>query len=420
MTPSRAHSYWVLGVLFLVYVFNFVDRQILSILIGPIKQELGVSDTAMGFLSGPTFALFYTLAGIPIARLSDRGSRRNVIGASLVLWSGMTAVTGLSQSFWQLALARVGVGVGEAGGSPPSHSLLSDYFPPERRATALALYANGIYVGAGLAFLFGGWVVTRFDWRSAYLAVGLAGLPLALLVRATVRELPRGRWEARAGAPAPAAAPRFRDAVRILFAKRAFGFLVAGACFQSLAGYGILTWAAEFLARVHQLPRMAIGLWLGATILAGGCAGVSFGGWLTDRLGARDPRWFMRLPAVVAVAGLPFALLFLLAPTPGGALAAFAPYYAISNMYVGPLWSTAQNLARPEMRATASALLLFILNLVGLGLGPFLVGALNDALAPSHGAGAIRWSLLAVVLAGGLAAVFYWIGSRGLREDLGR
>jgi MFS family permease len=417
--PSRACSWYVLGVLFLVYVFNFVDRQILSILIGPIQQDLGVSDTMIGLLSGLNFALFYTLAGIPIARLSDRGSRRNVIAVSLLLWSAMTAASGLTRSFWQLALARVGVGVGEAGGSPPSHSLLSDYFPPERRATALALYANGIYVGAGLAFLFGGWVVTRFDWRTAYLAVGLAGLPLAVLVRATVRELPRGMWEAGTGAAVPRAAPPFLEALRTLFAKRAFGWLVAGACFQSLAGYGILTWAAEFLARVHELPRMTIGAWLGGTILAGGCAGVSFGGWLTDRLGARDARWFMRLPAVVSVAGLPFAVLFLLTPTPLGAIIAFVPYYAVSNMYVGPLWSTAQNLARPEMRATASALLLFILNLVGLGLGPLVVGALNEALAPAHGALAIRWSLLAVVLAGGLASVFYWFGSRHLREDLG-
>jgi MFS family permease len=378
----------------------------------------------MGLLSGFTFAIFYTLAGIPIARLSDRGSRRGVIAVSLLLWSAMTAATGLAQSFWQLALARVGVGVGEAGGSPPSHSLLSDYFPPQRRATALALYGNGIYVGAGLAYLLGGWVVTHFDWRAAYFGVGLAGLPLALLVRATVAELPRGLWERRTPAQlrasVAAAPPDFRGAVRELFAKPSFGWLVAAACCQSLAGYGILTWGAEFLARVHGLSRLEIGAWMGPTILLGGCAGVSVGGWLADRLGARDPRWFLGLPAVVAVASLPFAALFLLLPTPAAALAAFAPYYAISNMYVGPLWSTAQNLARPELRATASALLLFILNLVGLGLGPLAVGALNDALASSYGPGAIRWSLLAVVLSGGFAAIFYGQGSRHLAADLRR
>jgi len=432
--PSRARARVVLAVLFVVYVFNFIDRQILSILIGPIQKDLGVSDTAVGLLSGFTFAIFYTLAGIPIARFSDRGSRRGVIAVCLTLWSVMTAATGLAQSFWQLALARVGVGVGEAGGSPPSHSLLSDYFPPERRATALALYANGIYVGAGLAYLLGGWVVTHFDWRTAYFGVGLAGLPLALLVRATVREVPRGLWEqrakletragldpredSRARTGAAPAQPGFRAAVRELFAKRSFGWLVTAACCQSLAGYGILTWGAEFLARVHGLSRMEIGAWMGPIILVGGCTGVSLGGWLADRLGARDPRWFLRLPALVAVASLPFAALFLLLPTPVAALVAFIPYYAISNMYVGPLWSTAQNLARPELRATASALLLFILNLVGLGLGPLAVGALNDLLAPSYGQGAIRWSLLAVVLSGGFASVFYWQASRHLVADL--
>jgi MFS family permease len=422
-TPSRAYARYVLVLLFVVYVFNFIDRQILAILIGPIQQELGISDTAMGLLSGFSFALFYTLAGIPIARLSDRGSRRGVIAVSLALWSGMTALTGLAQSFWQLLLARVGVGVGEAGGSPPSHSLLSDYFPPERRATALALYANGVYVGAGLALFLGGWVVTHFDWRTAYFAVGLAGLPLALLVRATVREPLRGHFEARAAGRPPAAAapppPAFRAAVRELFAKPAFGWLTAAACFQSLAGYGILNWGAEFLARVHGLTRLEIGAWLGPILLVGGCTGVTAGGWLADRLGARDRRWFLRLPALVAVAGLPFAVLFLLLPDAGTALACFAPFYAISNMYVGPLWSTAQNLARPELRATASALLLFILNLIGLGLGPFAVGLANDLLAPRYGDHAIRWSLLGIVLIGGVASLFYWRGSRTLEADLG-
>lgn len=418
--PSRARAHLVLAVLFLVYVFNFVDRQILGILIGPIKADLGVSDTAIGLLSGFTFAVFYTLAGIPIARFSDRGSRRGVIAFSLALWSLMTAATGLAQNFFQLVLTRIGVGVGEAGGSPPSHSLLSDYFPPERRATALALFGNGVYVGAGLAYLLGGWVVTHFDWRTAYLAVGLAGLPLALLVLATVAELPRGLWERLAGAAprTPPPQPSFTASVREIFAKPSFGWLVAASCWQSLAGYGILTWGAEFLVRVHGLSRMQIGVWMGTILLVGGCAGVSLGGWLSDRLGARDPRWYLLLPACVAVLCLPFALLFLLLPTPFAALAAFAPYYAISNMYVGPLWATAQNLARPELRATASALLLFILNLVGLGLGPLVVGALNDALAPRFGAGAIRWSLLAVVLSGGIAALFYWRGSRELAADL--
>ncbi|MEE9606331.1 MAG: MFS transporter [Myxococcota bacterium] len=413
---SRAYANYVLGVLFVVYVFNFVDRQVLSILIDPIKRDLGVSDTMMGFLVGFSFVVFYTFAGIPIARWADRSSRRNVIGFSLALWSVMTALSGQARGFAQLALARVGVGVGEAGGTPPSHSLISDYFPPERRATALALYANGIYVGAGLGIMVGGYALSYFgDWRTAFYVVGLAGLPLVLLVLFSVRELPRGASEA---GPAASETPALGEVFRFLFSKRSFRWLVVGACCQAIAGYGILNWGPVFLGRVHDMAPAAIGQWLGPTIMFGGCVGVTLGGWLADRIGARDPRWYMRMPAIASVAGLPFAVGFLLLGDARSAMFAFVPFYMVSNMYVGPLWATTQNLARPAMRATASALLLFILNLVGLGAGPFLVGVLNDRLAAEYGPLAVRYSLLLVALVGGLASVPFWLGSSSLREDL--
>jgi len=416
VNTSRPYASYVLGVLFLVYVFNFIDRQVLAILIEPIRQDLGVSDTAMGFLAGFAFALFYTAAGIPIARWADTGSRRTVIGFSLVLWSAMTAISGVTRSFFELALARIGVGVGEAGGTPPSHSLISDYFPPERRATALALYGNGIYVGSGLGIMAGGYLLDTFgDWRTAFVVVGLAGLPLALLVRFTVRELPRGASEQAAVEEEPAG---FMEVFRFLFSRRAFRWLVAGACCQALFGYGVLTWGAVFLGRVHGMPWAEVASWFGPTIIVGGCTGVSFGGWLADRLGARDARWYMRLPAIVSFAMLPFMAGFLLLGEPLPALACFVPAYMIANMYVGPLWSTAQNLARPSMRATASAVLLLILNIVGLGLGPFLVGLLNDVLTARFGAEAVRWSLLLVAGIGGSGGFFFWIGSSSLREDL--
>ncbi len=413
---SRAYANYVLAVLFVVYVFNFIDRQVLSILIDPIKQELGVSDTAMGLLVGFTFVVFYTLAGIPIARWADRGSRRAVITFSLVLWSVMTAASGLARNFAQLALMRVGVGIGEAGGTPPSHSLISDYFPPQRRATALAVYANGIYVGAGLGILVGGTALASFgDWRTAFYAVGLAGVPLALLVRFTVREPRRGASDPNL---APGDAPAFGEVFRFLFSKRSFLWLVVGACCQAISGYGILNWGPVFLGRVHEMPPASIGQWLGLTIMLGGCVGVTLGGWLADRLGARDARWTLRMPAIASVAAVPFAIGFLLAGEAEIAMLSFVPFYAISNMYVGPLWSTAQNLAPPAMRATASAILLFILNIVGLGAGPFLIGFLNDQLAGVYGDLAIRYSLLLAALFGGLASVFFWKGSATLREDL--
>ncbi len=415
--PSNAYRYYVLAVLFLVYVFNFIDRQVLSILIDPIKADLEVSDTQMGLLVGLAFALFYTLAGIPIARWADTGSRRTVIVFSLSLWSLMTAASGLARSFATLALARIGVGIGEAGGTPPSHSLLSDYFPPERRATALALYGNGIYVGAGLGIMAGGLLKDYFgDWRTAFFAVGLAGLPLALLAWFSIREVPRGAADA---APTGAAEPPgFGQVMGFLFSRRSFLWLVVGACFQAMSGYAILNWGAVFLGRVHGMGYGEIGQLLGPMIMFGGCTGVTFGGWLTDRLGARDARWYMRLPALMAVLGLPFAFAFLVADAIPVVIGAFVVFYTVSNMYVGPLWSTAQNLARPEMRATASAVLLFILNIVGLGLGPFLIGLANDLLAARFGDLAVRYSLTGIVLVGGLAALPFWLGARTLREDL--
>ncbi len=413
--PSRRRANYVLGVLFLVYVFNFIDRQVLSILIGPIKADLEISDTVMGLLAGPAFALFYTLAGIPIARWADRANRTTVIALSLTLWSGMTALSGLAKGAVLFALARVGVGVGEAGGSPPSHSLISDYYPPERRATALAFYAYGIYVGSGLAFIFGAWINQNADWRTVYYILGLTGIPLALLLKMTVRELPRGSSEVVAIDLEPVS---FGEVVRHLARRRSFVFLVVAASCQSILGYGMLGWAAEFMLRVHEMQRIDVGLWLGLIVMFAGCTGVGIGGWVSDKLGARDVRWYMRFPAIISVLSMPLAFAFLFLEGPVAALLAFVPFYLIANMYVGPLWSIGQNLVRPNMRATTSAILLLVLNIFGLGGGVFLVGFLNDQLAATYGQIAIRYSLAVVVAIGGASSLFFWLGSAYLPEDL--
>jgi len=210
----------------------------------------------------------------------------------------------------------------------------------------------------------------------------------------------------------------FWDVFRFLFSRRSFVWLVVGACCQAVFGYGILTWGAVFLGRVHGMPWAEVATWFGPTIMVGGCVGVTTGGWLADRLGARDARWYMRMPALVSVGMVPFGLGFLMLGDPVSALVSFVPAYTIANMYVGPLWSTTQNLARPNMRAMASAVLLLILNIVGLGAGPSVVGFMNDVLTPAHGELAVRYSLVVVTLVGGLAGVFFWIGSATLREDL--
>lgn len=412
-----AYAYYVLALLSLVYVFNFVDRQVLAILLEPIKKDLGASDTAMGFLSGFAFALFYTVAGIPIARWADRGPRRTIIALGLTLWSGMTACSGLARGFWELALARVAVGIGEAAGSPPAHSLLSDYFPPQRRATALALYATGVYIGVMLAFVGGGYVATHFSWRTAFFLVGLPGLPLAALVRWTVREPER---RPAAGAVASPDRATLAQVLRYLVARRSFVYVVAAAACNTLGGYAFLTWGASFLRRVHAMPIGQVGLSLGLIVGIGGTFGAWLGGALADRLAARDPRWYGWLSAIVSALHVPFGVGFLLAPSSGAALLSFVPFYVAAQMYVGSMLAVTQGVVTPRMRATASAVVLFVLNLVGLGLGPLVVGALNDALAASHGALAIRYSLLAVIAVSALSVPLFVRAARYLPQDLGR
>ena len=414
---SRGYANYVLAILFLVYVFNFIDRQILGILLDDIKADMEVSDTAMGFLIGFAFVLFYTFAGIPIARMADRSSRRSIIAIGLTLWSAMTAASGLAQNFMQLALARIGVGVGEAAGSPPAHSLLADYFPPRRRATALAIYSTGVYIGAMIAFVAGGYIKEAFSWRLAFMAVGVPGLILALLVRFTIAEPPRGMSE---GGVVSAAPPPLGEVLRFLFRCPSFLLIVLAASVQSLSGYSVLVWGPSYLGRVHGMSGGEIGLYLGLIIgFAGGLGGYLGGKW-TDYMSRGDARWYMRLPALQSLLGVPFVIGFTLSSDAETALLCFVPFYFLGAMYVGPMLSMCQGLVKLRMRATASAILLFVLNLVGLGLGPMLVGLMNDQLFANLGGEAIRYSLLVMGITGGFASILFWLASLGLREDLAR
>ena len=412
---SPRYANYVLGVLFTVYVINFIDRQVLAVFIGPIKDEFGVSDTEMGLLIGFAFALFYTFAGIPIARWADRGNRRSIIAIGLAVWSAMTVACGLTRSFAQLALARVGVGVGEAAGSPPAHSLISDYFAPTKRATALGIYSWGVYVGSAIAYLGGGYLRAHFDWRTAFVLLGLPGLFFALVVRFTVREPSRGYSE-RATAPAESAT--FGETLRHLLSRRSWVYMVAGSCILSLTGYGVLMWGYEFFGRVHGMSPVDIGVWMALVVGLGGSVGTYVGGALVDRLAQRDVGWYMRLPALVTLAGLPLGFAFLLAEGSGAALACFFPFYLLSNIYVPAMHTINQNLAALRMRATAAAILLFIVNIVGAGAGPFLVGLLNDAYAGRFGEEAIRYSLLTLSATGILGALCFYRSSRALHGDL--
>ncbi len=412
--PEGRYANYVLGVLFFVYVFNFIDRQILAILLEDIKLELGVSDTAMGFLTGIAFAIFYTFAGIPIARWADVGVRRSIIAMGLTLWSVMTAASGLVRNFTQLVVARIGVGVGEAAGSPPAHSIIADYFPPERRATALSIYNMGISVGILFGFLVGGWINEYFGWRLAFFVVGLPGLALALVVRFTVREPVRGASEGVVEVEDPEPVMKV---FAFMWSLRSFRHLAIASGLHAFAGYGFGQWAPTFLRRVHDLGSGETGTYLGLIIGFGGAAGSVLGGVLADRLGRTDDRWYLWVPAISCILVVPFIVGFLLIDSLTLSLIAYIPGVLLGAMWLGPIIASAQALVKLRMRAVASAILLFILNLIGLGLGPQVVGVLNDVLASTFGDEAVRYSLLVANLTTAWAAVHFALAARHFRAD---
>ncbi len=413
---STAYRAYVLAILVILYTFNFVDRVIVGILAEPIKHDLGLSDTQLGLMSGAAFALFYTFLGIPIARLADRGSRTWIMTGALAIWSGFTALCGQAQSFLQLFVARVGVGVGEAGGVAPAFSLISDYFPPRQRARALAVFSFGVPIGSGLGTLLGGLVASAVDWRVAFLSVGVGGLLLAPLFRLTVREPVRGALDALSGSP-PVARSSFPDALRLLARKRSFLLLTLGASSSSVVGYGLLFWTPSFFIRSHGLTLAQTAWLVGLGTMIFGIAGIWFGGWAADRLGVRHKAAYALVPGVMLVAIVPFLVAGVLVPTVLAALVFFIVPMTLNASWTGPVYSALQHLVPPQMRATASALFLFMINLIGIGGGTLFVGALSDHLAPRFGSDALRY---AIVIAAGfylLSGAFFWAASRRLAGD---
>jgi predicted MFS family arabinose efflux permease len=409
-----AYARYVLGVLSVVYVFNFLDRQILSVLLVDIQQDLEVSDTLMGLLGGTTFALFYTLAGLPIARWADRGSRRTVLATGVAVWSLMTAACGMAQSYMHLLLARIGVGAGEAAGTPPSHALISDYYPPHQRARALAIYGISLHIGIFCGLAAGGWLNEQVGWRQAFVIVGVPGLLLAALVRLTVREPERGALD---GITPPAQPQPLGETLRHLFSRRSYRLLLVGAAIVSLPGYAFSTWGPTFMRRVHDMGSAEVGLWVGLATL-GGALGTYAGGALTDRFGAGDARWYMRLPAATKLVLIPVGLLVVFWPFGRPPLLLYAAFLFLGAFYSAPVWAMLQALAPPHMRTLSSAIFMFVSNLIGLGAGPLLVGVLNDLLAPRYGDEAIRYTLALVVLVNVFGAGILWEAARTLREDL--
>ena len=415
---SPRYRRYALGILLVVYITNFTDRQILAILMEPIKRDLNLSDTALGFLSGIAFALFYATLGIPIARIADKGSRRNVIAVCLALWSGMTALCGLAQNYWQLVAARVGTAIGEAGGSPPAHSLISDYFPPEERGRALAIYSLGIPIGILVGFLIGGWMDEWLGWRAAFFVVGVPGILLAVVLRLTLHEPPRGLSDPT---PAPHRArevPKVRDVARHMWRSPAFRHLSFATAIFAFPAYGVVQWLPSYFIRSYGLTPGQTATALALIIGVVGGAGMYFGGWLADRLGRRDRRWYVWVPAISMLVSWPFGLGVYLASDARTALIFLLFPMFVSNMWAGPTLSMVQGLSPLRTRAMASAIIFFIINIIGLGGGPQAVGLLSDALRPHVGAESVRYALLIVSTAYLWAGIHYLIAGRSLRAEL--
>lgn len=414
--PDRRYRWLVLVILTVVYTFNFIDRQILVILQEPIKNELGLSDAQLGILTGFSFALIYVCAGIPIAWLADRSNRRNIIAASLALWSAMTALSGLVSNYSQLILARLGVGLGEAGGSPPAHSMISDYFPPAQRGTALSFYSAGIYLGVLFGFAGGGYIAETFGWRTAFFIVGIPGVLFAAVVMLLVREPRRGRWDtAKADRPVTIA-----ETLSVLRRLRSFWWIALGCAMTSFVAYGNGNFFPSYLIRNHGFSVADVGFALGLVSGIAGAIGTFMGGFIADRLGHSDKRWYLWVPVagnVLALGPMSYALL---GSDAGLILLLLFPANILNSLYLGPSIAMVQSLVVPGMRAMASAILFFILNMIGLGLGPVMVGVLSDAFASPFGADNLRYAMITTLTLGVSGTVCFLVGARYLTADLKR
>lgn len=411
---STGNRAYVLFILVVVYTFNFIDRQIIGILAVPIKADLGLTDTQLGLMGGLAFALFYTGLGIPVAMLADRFSRTWIMTVALTIWSAMTAVSGLATNFTQLFLARLGVGVGEAGGVAPAYSLIADYFPPGQRARALSIYSFGIPIGSAIGIVFGGIIASLINWRYAFFIVGLAGIVIAPIFRLTIKEPPRGQYDRQRS---DTQAPGLKVILRTLSRKPSFWLLSLGASCSSMMGYGMFFWLPSFFVRSYHLSLLNASLFYGAVLLIGGLAGIWAGGWLGDRFGHSRRSQYARIPAIAFILAVPFYVLAILSPTLTLSFVVLLVPTALGLAWLGPVISAIQHLVPPNMRATASAIFLFINNLIGIGLGTFAIGLLSDTLQAQFGDDSLRYSILAGTGFYVLASALFFLAARWLEQD---
>jgi MFS family permease len=419
-----------------IYIINFLDRQVINILAEPIKNDLGLADWQLGLMSGLAFAVFYTFLGIPIARLAERSNRPIIIGSAVAVWSGFTALCATATNFWQLIIFRIGVGVGEAGCTPPAHSLIADYVPKEKRASALAFYSMGTPLGGLLGLVMGGIVADAYGWRTAFLVAGVPGLLFAALAIFTLKE-PR-RIIAAHAAQIQRGSATFGETLRYLFTKRTFWFISVAAAIKAFIGYGHAPFTASFFLRNHteEVASLAshfglvlgwdlksvgfLGLALGLMSGTAGAIGSWLGGYLADKFGAKDLRAYMVAPAIASLITIPIYITAVSVDSAALGLCILVINGLLGTIWYGPVYGTGQSVVPNHMRATASAILLFVVNLVGLGLGPLAVGLLSDYFNNGLGMGSgqgIRWALIVSSAFGLISFACFWLARKTIRED---
>ena len=415
------YAYYVLVLLTLGYVINTMDRsQILAASLQAIKKELGASDTQMGVLTGIPFAVFYSIMGIPIAAWADRSSRRNVLAIAVGSWSAMTGVFGIAVNYAMLFAARVGTAVGEAGGSPPSHSLISDYFSKKSRGTAFAIYALGVPIGSSLGAWFGGWGNQHLGWRTTFMLAAVPGIVLAVIMWLTIKEPPRGLSDGVSRAASERApVPGMFEVLRALWQKRSFRHLTLAAALHSVVWYASSAFNNAFLQRSHQMTAGEAGNWIALLSLIAGF-GTFLGGFAADRLSARnnDRRWYLWVPGIATLLCVPFQFLSYLSADRAVVLPSFVGLMFMAAMFFGPSFAMTQALATLRMRSVATSLLLFIQTLIGYGLGPSITGYISDSLKASYQTDSLRYALVIIGVVNIWAAVHYVLAGRTVRQDL--
>ena len=407
-TTGRRSASLVLALLLIAYIFNYLDRQILGILAGPIIADLHLNDRQFGALSGPPFAILYSVLGVPFALLADRTSRSRVIAAAVAFWSAFTGLCGTAVSFWQFFFFRMGVGIGEAGGVAPSYALIADYFEPRRRARAMAIFALGVPIGLALGTLLGAYIAHAISWRAAFYTMGIAGLILAPVMLLVVRDVPR---------PHASDAAPISQVFPMLAKKPVFWLMAFAASSSSLCGYGLAVWTPSVLERSFGMSLIARGQFMASVVFIGGCTGVWAGGWLADRLGHLDRGWYARLPAIAWAITCPTFAAGLLAPNLWVAWPLLLIPNALNILWLGPVVTAVQHLVPTRMRSTASASFLLINNLIGLGVGPYLIGAISTALKQSYGTESLRYAAVACTAFYLLAALLMAVSSSRLSAN---